>query len=397
MPRSVLLVGWDDVSRFESELGGVCPRLAAFRAESYAPLVFSHPICSQSRQAVLFGSYGKRIGTWKDIGTATVVPGLTPPATLPTLPGVMAADGFATALVGKWHCGPAPSGAHWALGPIERGYQAWLAGTRLNVGDYKSWQRVDADSSGTFTVQEGTAQYATSAQLDAASAWWSAHAANKRFLHVCFNAPHSPWHVPPVSLLAGWPTPAPFASNRTLYRAMLRSADTAFGQLLDLVGPETVVFLYSDNGTSGRVIAPSVPDSHAKETTFDPGTNVILAGRWDGCPVGFFPDNLHHLVDLAQGVCAAAGVSVPSGTWDSRPTARNYILSESEITDGTLDRACRTTTMKLRQVTPSGGSMVEELYDLVADPSELAPLSLSDPTNVAALGYFRAKLAAGAL
>jgi arylsulfatase A-like enzyme len=390
----ILLVGWDDVSWNEAT-SAVCPRLAAFRATACeAPLTFSHPVCSQSRASILFGSYGKRIGTWHDIGTLMPTP-TTPLASLPTLPGTLADAGYVTCLVGKWHCGPHTEGAHWATAPLERGYDEWRAGSRLNLADYRDWQRVDSHALG-FTVTEGETQYATQAQLQAAADWWTDHENYpKLFLHVAFNAPHGPLHVPPVSLLAGWPEPGFGASNRAKYLAMLRSADTAFGQLLDMVGDDTAVFLYSDNGTDKRSLPATADETHSKETTFDGGTRVLGLGRWGNNPIGQ-TEGLQHVQDIAAGILAAAGVQAPA-EWDARTTPRTYVLCEAELSDGTVDRCARTLTHKLRQVTDATLGFYEELYDMAADPDELAPLDLGDAGNQAVLGYLRAKLDQAAL
>lgn len=388
----ILLVGIDDVSLSEIN-ATLTPRIHAFRQTAFEPRAFSHPVCSQSRQGILFGCYGKKIGTWRDIGSTTPQP-WTPPASLVTLPQVLQQAGYATALVGKWHCGPAPSGAHWAFGPLERGWNEWIAGTRLNIapGDYDDWQRADATSLG-FVIDDHETQHATLAQLEAALAWIDVHPKGPVLLHVALNLPHSPFHVPPSSLLAGWEVPA-FPNNRELYKAMLRAADTAFGSLLDAFGNGTVI-LFSDNGTPGGVVAGGVNPAHAKETTFDPGIQVVMFGRWPGCPAG--PSNdLNHLVDIPAGVCAIAGVSAPA-TWDSQIGGRPHILSEAEQGDGDRDRAARTATYKLRQVTPSGGTTLEELYDLVGDPLETTPLSLSEPAHQSALSYLRDQLDAAAL
>lgn len=386
----ILLVGWDDVS-WKEATASVCPRLAAFRATATeAPYTFSHPVCSQSRASILFGSYGKKIGTWRDLGFTTPQPD-TPPATLPTLPGLLAANGYETCLVGKWHCGPETTGAHWAMAPIERGYGQWLAGTRLNLESYSAWQRVDASATG-FTVAEDEEQYPTLAQLEAAAGWLEDHQkCAKAFLHVAFNAPHAPFHAPPASLLDGWPQPGLGASNRMKYLAMLRSADTAFGELLDMVGEDSAVFLYSDNGTSARALASGEDETHAKETTFDGGIRVLGLGRWNNCPVGQ-ATGLQHVQDSAAGVLAVAGVPIPA-EWDAKVTPRSYVLSEAQLSNGSLDRAARTATHKLRQVT-MGSEFFEELYDLIADPEELDPLDLFAEENQEALIYLRAKLVA---
>lgn len=389
----ILLVGIDDVSLSEIN-SNVTPKIHEFRQTAYEPLGFSHPVCSQSRQALNFGCWGKKIGTWKAIGALEPTEN-TPPASLPTLPQVLRDAGYATALVGKWHCGPETTGAHWALAPLERGYAHWAAGTRLNIapGTYTDWQRVDADAGG-FVVSESESQHAALAQLEAAGAWWEGHPKGPAFLHVALNLPHGPLHVPPSSLLAGWTVP-PLPSARQKFLAMLRAADTCFGEFLELVGEDTSVILYSDNGTASNVVAGNVDPDHAKTTTFDPGTRVVMLGRWPGCPEGP-ADDLNHLVDIPAAVCAIGGVAMPS-SWDSQTGGRQYVLLEAEDEDGNLDRACRTKTHKLRQVTPAGEAMSEEFYGLVKDPGETTPLSLTDPVNEAALKWLRGKLEAAEL
>lgn len=395
---SILLVGWDDVS-LEEATPAVCPRLAAFRASAMDNVrAYSHPVCSQSRAAILFGSYGKRIGTIADIGTLEPT-AITPPLELPTLPGALRAAGYATALVGKWHCGPCPNGQHWARAPIQRGYDVWRAGSRLNLNSppssgYTDWQRVDADA--VAFALAFSAQHSALAQLNAAAAWWdSKTGTKKRFLHVALNLPHAPFHAPPLELLAGWPMPTPGSSNRAKYLAMLRAADTAFGRLLDLVGDEAAVFLYSDNGTSPRALAPGGDESHAKETTFEGGIRVLCLGRWNGCPTGPH-DGLVHVLDLAAGVCAVAGVTPPS-SWDAQTTPRTFVLSEALKSNGETDRACRTSTHKLRELSSFLEGVREELYHLESDPLELHPLDLEDPENLEALTWLRARLVEAAL
>jgi arylsulfatase A-like enzyme len=393
MPK-VLLVGLDDASRREFTRN-VCPRIFGFRQTAWeTSLAFSHPVCSPSRAGILFGSYGKKIGTIGDIGFTAPGP-LTPPASLLTLPGVLRAAGYQTCLVGKWHCGPAPSGAHWALGPYERGYDSWLAGTRLNVEPtYRSWQRTDVVGQ-TFTVVDDYSSYVCRTQVDEAKVWWARQTGNRRFMHVALNLPHPPFHVPPAGLLAGWPAPGAQDPDRARFLAMLRAADTLFGELVDFVGPETAVFLYSDNGTPYDAVAPALDPGKSKQTTFDPGINVLLMGRWKQNPVGLFPQ-LTSLIDVSAAILAVCGVPVPQA-WDAVLGGRKHVLSEGRFTTGWQDRAVRTYARKLRQLKDPGGMVAEQLYDLRADPREEAPLDLIDPVNQADLAALRQILAVAAL
>lgn len=384
--NDVLLVGWDDVGIADAT-PDVCPNLAAFKAGGlYLPLAFSNPVCSQSRATILYGASGRRLGI--TISMNSLDPDApVPPADWPTLPTMLADAGWATCLVGKFHCGRSPSGAPPAMAPIERGYQAWRAGTFDNVGDYRSWQRLDADDQGWAEVTENV--YATSAQVSAAEVWWNA-TPGPRFLHVALNDPHGPLNgptnLPPPDLLAGWPAPIPGSTARTRFLAKLRAADTAFGRLLAFAGMEgALVVLYSDNGTAANSVGPGEDPDKAKQTTYDLGIRVPVAVRFPGVAPGLL-DQLTHLVDIPASILELVGVARPA-EWEGQSTPRTFIISEATIADGTLDQCARTRTWKLRN-----HAGVEQLFHLPKDPSESHPLSLEDPTVQTVLSFLRAVL-----
>lgn len=388
----ILLVGIDDVSQAEVT-AEICPNLHAFRSQALELThCYSHPVCSQSRTAILYGAWGKKLGTIKDLGAFDYLR-VRPPASWPTLASALLGAGYQTALAGKWHCGAPQSGAHWALGPLERGYQVWLGGSPLNLESYFNWLRADINPDGTYTVVDEEHEYAPSVQLDLATGWWAAHAGSPRFLHASMNLPHGPLHTPPSEFLGDMSPP--FLSGRARFLAMLRAADTAFGQLLAMVSSNTLVWVYSDNGTAPGSLAPGQPDDHAKGTTFSLGTRVLAMARWASVPVG--PDSrLQHLVDFPAGILAAAGVTKPT-EWDATTSSRSFILSEAHFENDLVDRAVRTPSMLLRQVGRAGDPPTEELYDTDADPAETTALNLLDPTYAGALAWLRGKLTAAAL
>ena len=76
------------------------------------------PVCSASRTALITGRYQYRLR----VGLEEPIPGPNSPhglpADLPTLPGLLKAAGYHTALVGKWHLGHGPQ-----FGPLKSGYE----------------------------------------------------------------------------------------------------------------------------------------------------------------------------------------------------------------------------------------------------------------------------------
>jgi len=354
---------------------------------------YSHPVCWHSRAALTWGVYGRHFSP-PIIEAMGVTTGPEPAAGVPTAASLLAATGYSTCLVGKWHRGRmpgAPSGPLAYLGaPQMRGYQDVRAMAATNLRNWvPPWERVDD-----FLISADPV-YATISQTQAAIDWW-ALAAAPRFLEVSLSAPHPPPHVPPPELLGGYEPDPSLPPARKQYEKQVRSADWALGQILSVVGSETVVVLCSDNGAPFP--PPGAPPGHGKATCYEFGVRVPLSIRSHFAPG---PTNrLVHLVDVPATILALAGLPVPIG-WDGKSllgAERQSCLSEAVMDqDGheVWDRAAMTKTHKLRQVNDVGDpDGAEELYDLVADPNELAPLDVMDPAYASILATLRAVLAA---
>lgn len=394
--RDVLLVCLDDVGFQDSysvgPYGVVCPNLHGLRLgardHQYA---FSNPVCSQSRSLVLFGALGRTLGYTGDLGGLASSAHL-PPASWPTLAGVLQGHGWRTHKVGKWHLGGTPEGAS-GVGPIARGYDAWRAGTVLNLEAFRNWQRHDASPLGDEVTVEP--RYATLVQVEEAEAFWAEPKTCPRFLHVSFNDAHTPYDAPPAVLLGSWPVPEIGDSKRRVFQAKLHAADTALGRLLALPGmAEALVVVYADNGTSDRSADPSLDPDHAKATTYDPGIRVPLVVRAPGIGASI-QNELVHLVDIPTWILENLGFGKPA-EWDGALMgSRTFVISESSFADGKLDQCVRTTQHKLRAVSVAPDPPMEELYDLQADPLETTPLDLQDPAFADLLDGLRCELYPG--
>ncbi len=362
------------------------PNLTAFSGARIFTHCYSMPVCSQSRACMLYGKYGRTLGIIAGMDSTV---GPEPAAGEATVAQLLSDAGYLTALVGKWHGGrnPLDTPAGCIGAPAARGFQRWLAGTRDNIDDFYDWERIDDD-----VVMAHETTYVTAAQVLAAQDWWETEAGGApRFLQVSLSAPHGPYNFPPADELGGFVSTAA-TLNRRKYESEIRSADWAFGELLATVGADTTVIVVGDNGTPNNARAPGQQANKVKATCYEGGIRVPLAIRSPKYPPGF-SDRLCHITDIPATILATVGIDVPSD-WDGRSltlTARTTALSEAQ--DGAsggnhLVRAAMTHDYKLLRTDDDP----EELYHLLTDPTELIPLSLTDPANASILATLRAQL-----
>ena len=101
--------------------------------------------------------------------------------------------------------------------------------------------------------------------VDSFLGWWPG-VRGPRWAYVAFQSAHKPFHRPPPQLLPpDWP---PTPDDRSMYEAMIVSADTALGHMLagiDLA--RTVVVLVGDNGTPESLAPDPIETSIVRTTT----------------------------------------------------------------------------------------------------------------------------------
>jgi len=420
-------LGWRDLGAYGSGFyetphldrlvaGGMC------FSDAYAAC----PVCSPSRASILSGQYPARLGLTNYLGgtargrllEAPYIDRLPPAAD--RLPSLLAAAGYRTWHVGKWHLGDRP--AH----PEAHGFQVNVAGCAWghpHRGHWSPW--------GIPTLTESApGTYLADRLTDEAVALVAAAGTAPFFLNFWPYAVHTPIQAP-ADLVAKYRDKArrlgldrlpalepgeffPCAHKRDqrvvrrrlqsdpTYAAMIENLDANVGRLLQAVaaaGPErpTLVVFTSDNGglaTSEGSPTCNAPLAEGKGWMYDGGVRVPLVVSWPGvvrpgsrCPTPVIGPDLYPTLLEAAGVSGAAvdGRSLLPLLREEpvapRPLFWHYPHYGNQ--GGTPGSAVRLGAHKLLEFFEDGRT---ELYDLEADCSESRDLAAARPDLARELG-----------
>ena len=379
---------------------------------------YSSPFCSSSRMLYRTGRYGFHTGVM-NLVERTNAPA---PANEVFIAQVLleTAPEFANAIIGKWHDSNVQNGE--AEHPVKCGYDLFN-GTLGNFGRVDgNYFNVDTNKAvrtpnGIRVTHVRSQVYATTKQANDAIAFVQDCVATETpfFLELAFNAAHNPFHRPPEDLydttayVLPYPEPLPADDKRPYFKAAIQALDTELGRLLEVLPRDTIVFLFSDNGSPSAVYEISQPDftsAHAKGTVYQQGTRVgcvvsgpqvALPGRVDNKSIISLADIFVTTLDIL-GVTTTNttfagpldGVSFKSSVMASSDATRPFFYVEVGEPNGRNllaatpgERSLGDTTWCLVRNTtgiafPDAG---DEFYDLVLDPWQTTNLTPGGATG----------------
>ena len=275
----------------DAAFGPVSPVLDALAAnglrltQGYA----NSPVCSPTRFALMTARYQYRLRgaaeepiNSKSRGSATL--GLPPEH--PTLPSLLRASGYRTALVGKWHLGYPPS-----FGPLRSGYEEFF-GPMAGGVDYFT----HCDSRGRHDLWFGEEERADEGYLTDLLSRRAvnyidrmANGANDGrpfFLSLHYTAPHWPWETRDDEALAQAVKDNLFhlhGGNIHTYRRMIHHMDEGIGQVMaalkrHALADDTLVVFTSDNG--GERFSDNWPLVGGKMDLTEGGIRVPWIAHW---------------------------------------------------------------------------------------------------------------------
>lgn len=406
-PRpNIVLILSDDMGYAQPGFNGgnpeLTPNMDRLAGESLKLTQFyTHSVCAPTRAALLTGRYAFR--TWsdwrsEDFGKPTYLErlGLTlamndrgePTRRIHgldteerTVAEALRETGYATAIIGKWHCG------EWLKEhlPMQQGFEhqyghyAWgidyfskmiphNAPVPFHVYDWhRNEQPIEEDGYSTDLI---------AAEFERVLA---AQAGDRPFfIYVPFNAVHGPIDVVPRHTDRFSPADA-----------ALKCYDEAVGRItaaIDRQGYRENTLLICTNDNGGLTEQSNRPFRGTKNTTFEGGVRVPCLMRWPGkLDPGSQSDAMMHVTDFFATFVGLAGGSLkqsrPLDSLDmtatllsGEPSPRDEIVFE--VSGSVRIPTIRSGDFKL---------MGERLYNIRLDPAETTDVAAKHPERVASM------------
>ncbi len=274
------------------------------------------PVCSPTRFALITGRYQYRLRGAADEplhGPNATLPTHGLPPSHPTLPSLLRAAGYKTALIGKWHLGAAPH-----FGPQLSGYDEHF-GLMSGGVDYFTHTapngQKDLWRNGSPAEADG---YLTDLLSREAVGFVERRARDRQpfLLSLHYTAPHWPWETRDDRELAQSLIGRIFhldGGSVQAYQRMIHHMDEGIGRLLQALDQhgldqDTVVVFTSDNG--GERFSDNWPLVGGKMDLTEGGIRVPYVVRAPGrIPAGAIGHQLIMTMDWAPTFLEAAGVA----------------------------------------------------------------------------------------
>ena len=268
----------------------------------------AQPVCTASRAALLSGCYSNRVGMAGALNHTSTV-GLNPRETL--LSEMCHAQGYATAIFGKWHLGHQPP-----FLPTRQGFDEFFGIPYSNdngplhpvIRDIPALPLYENE---TIVERDPDQSQFTRRLTERAVKFIETNRERPFFLYL----PHIMPHVPIFASEKFRGT-----SRRGLFGDVVQELDWSVGQILDTLekhglSERTLVIYTSDNGpflSYGEHAGSAGGLREGKLTTFEGGVREPCLVRWPGkIPAGRICDEIVSTMDLCVTLAGLAGAKLP--------------------------------------------------------------------------------------
>ena len=382
LPNIVLIncddLGYGDLGCYGSTVNDT-PEIDRMASEGmrFTDFYAASPLCSPSRGAMLTGCYPPRIGFGEFEGSWVLFPGqpvgLNPSEI--TIASLLQRAGYATKLVGKWHCGDQPE-----FLPTRHGFESYYGlpysndmGRQHESDTYPPLPLLRDEE----VIQEQPDQCSLIERYTEECVRFIRESASRSFfLYLAHMHVHLPHYAPDRFLRE---------SRNGRYGAAVACIDWATGVILyELrrlgLDERTLVVFTSDNGSRCRGEGGSNGVLRGtKGTTWEGGQRVPCIVRWPGkIPAGAVCRELATAMDFYPTFAALGGAPLPQDRVIDGKDLASLISSEQPSVRSPHEaffyylrnrlEAVRDRRWKLH--VHKGDRPVRELYDLESDPGE---------------------------
>ena len=303
-PPNVIIIYTDDHGTLDAGCFGAAdlhtPNIDRLAREGVRfTQAYAHTFCCPSRAALLTGRHPQRSGVnhWTQ-GDMKGEPGVNMYLDERTLAEVLKADGYRTALMGKWHLG-----ADRDHGPTKQGFDEFFG---LRGGFIDNYNHFFLQGEGYHDLFEDTREYWAKGNYfpelmtDRALDFIWTNRDQPFFLYLAFNTPHYPEQPRPEDLKRFDHLSEP----RRTYAAFLATTDALIGRVLERLDRlgldrDTIVVFMGDNGHQSYESfeffqiqidnhASGLPKGHRFSSGDAPNPGGGHTGKWIGHKGTFF-------------------------------------------------------------------------------------------------------------
>ncbi|ALJ03837.1 sulfatase [Pseudalgibacter alginicilyticus] len=367
---NILLIIADDMGKDalagfkEGEVKPHIPNIDAIRKKGVNFTNFwTYPTCSPTRASMITGKYGYRTGVrWANqkLSENEIL--------LQKYINDHTNNSYATAVIGKWHV----SGYDATINPETFGIDYYEGIFIGSVKDYYNWP---LSNNGKQSISN---EY-TSKKFTNLASHWIQKQDKPWFMWLAYNAPHTPFHIPPAEMHSqgNLPTYKEGVDPTPYFMASIEAMDYQIGQLLSSLSEEekenTLIIFMGDNGTEPLVTQAPYASNQVKRSLYQGGINMPLFVSGKGVERKGTDNNLITSTDMFATIAEIAGVEIDEindsksfkSLFSEKKSIRKYQYSEmkNEKNDAwTISNG----TYKL--IVFANG--IEEMYNLINDPYE---------------------------